>query len=76
MIYVKIPISDRIKTPNSKLFFCEAVFGNCGIFFFFVYFESNSILRPIASLKKETKKAQADMVQSFFFFFQSDSVVG
>ena len=24
---------DRIKTPNSKaLFFCEAVFGNCGVF--------------------------------------------
>ena len=32
-LYVKILIYDRIKTPDSKeLFFCEAVFGNCGDF--------------------------------------------
>ena len=44
VLFVKIVIYDRNKIPNSKeLFFCEAVFGNCGVF---VYFESNSILRP------------------------------
>ena len=31
--FVKIVIYDRNKIPNSKdLFFCEAVFGNCGAF--------------------------------------------
>ena len=45
MLYVKILIYEKIKTPKSKeLFFCEAVFGNLG---FFVYIESDSILRPI-----------------------------
>ena len=33
MLFVKIVVYDRIKGPNSKqLFFCEAVFGNCGVF--------------------------------------------
>ena len=33
VLYVKVLIYDKIKTPNSKeLFFCEAVFGNCWVF--------------------------------------------
>ena len=33
VLYVKILIYDRIKTPNSEeLFFYEAAFGNCGGF--------------------------------------------
>ena len=36
VLFVKIVIYDRNKIPNSKeLFFCEAVFGNCGVFFLF-----------------------------------------
>ena len=34
VLSVKIVIYDRIWIPNIKeLFFCEAVFGNCGFFF-------------------------------------------
>ena len=33
VLFVKIVMYDRNKIPNSKeLFFCEAVFGNCGFF--------------------------------------------
>ena len=33
VLFVKIAIYDINKIPNSKeLFFCEAVFGNCGAF--------------------------------------------
>ena len=33
MLFVKIVVYDSFKIPNSKeLFFCEAVFGSCGVF--------------------------------------------
>ena len=36
VLYVKILTYDKINTPNRKeLFFCEAVFGNCGLLFLF-----------------------------------------
>ena len=35
VFFVKIVLNDRNKIPNSKeLFFCEVVFGNCGVFLF------------------------------------------
>ena len=49
MLFVEIVIYDRNKIPNSKeLFFCEAVVGDCGLFF---YFKSNSILILIDYLR-------------------------
>ena len=52
VIYVRIVIYDRIMVPNSKeLFFCEAVFGNCGFFLCFVYIESGSICVSIDNLR-------------------------
>ena len=45
VIYVKILIYARINTPNSEeLFFYEQHLATVG---FFVYIESDSILRPI-----------------------------